>query len=105
MAVPPKSYRPRPESIAVRYFQMSEPTFSRGIVTTYEQGLPLRVYNIPKTIADCFRFRNKIGIEVAVMALKEALTHHRCSQQAIWEYALINRVPHVIYPYLVGLQL
>lgn len=105
MAIPPKSYRPRPESLSMRYLQMSEPAFSCGMVTTYEQGLPLRVYNIPKTIADCFRFRNKIGLDVAVMALKEALNNQRCSQQEIWEYALVNRVQQVIYPYLVGLQL
>ena len=63
----------------------------------------MRVYNIAKTVADCFKYRNKIGIDVALEALREAWRARRFSMDELDHYARICRVQRVMQPYLEGL--
>jgi len=61
------------------------------------------VYTIAKTIADCFKYRNKIGLDVCLEALRECRRTRRCTIDEIWHYAKICRVSNVILPYLEAL--
>jgi len=63
----------------------------------------LFLYNIPKTIADCFKYRNKLGIEVAVEALKDVMLNKRTTVDELLKYADICRVRQIITPYMESL--
>jgi len=63
----------------------------------------LRVFNVAKTVADCFKYRSSVGRDVALEALQEAVRERRASPGEIMEYARIDRVQNVIRPYLEAL--
>jgi hypothetical protein len=60
----------------------------------------VKVYGVAKTVADCFKYRNKIGLEVGLEALKECRRERRCSLDDLWRYAKICRVANLMQPYL-----
>ena len=60
----------------------------------------VRIYSPAKTVADCFKFRNKIGLDVAIEALREALRAKRCTREELWAAGKVCRVSTVIRPYL-----
>jgi predicted transcriptional regulator of viral defense system len=60
----------------------------------------LRVYGVAKTIADCFKHRNKVGLDVAIEALKAALAGSKANANDLWRFAKICRVANVMRPYL-----
>ena len=66
-------------------------------------GVEVKVTNVAKTIADCFKFRNKIGLDVALEALKEAVQSKRVTMDEVWHYSQLCRVHKVMRPYLEGL--
>jgi predicted transcriptional regulator of viral defense system len=74
-----------------------------GAETHRIEGQPVRVYNLPKTIADCFKYRNKIGLEVALEALREAWRARRFTMDELDRYAALCRVQRVMRPYLEAL--
>ncbi|MES3004344.1 MAG: type IV toxin-antitoxin system AbiEi family antitoxin domain-containing protein [Pseudomonadota bacterium] len=76
---------------------------SAGCEVHVVEGRKVRVYNIPKTLADCFKYRNKIGLDVALEALREAWRRRRFTMEALECYAAICRVQRVMRPYLEGL--
>jgi predicted transcriptional regulator of viral defense system len=63
-------------------------------------GVPTQIYALAKTIADCFKYRNKIGLDVAVEALRESWRIRKCTMDELWRYATICRVANVMRPYL-----
>jgi predicted transcriptional regulator of viral defense system len=67
------------------------------------EGVTVRVYSAAKTVADCFKFRNKIGLDVAIEALKDCLRQKKASIDEIYRYAQACRVSNVIRPYLEAL--
>jgi len=71
---------------------------SRGI--TRVEGVTIRVYSTAKTVADCFKYRNKVGIDVAVEALKDFTRKHRGGSNELARHARICRVARVMQPYL-----
>lgn len=71
-----------------------------GIGTHGIEGQQVRVYNLPKTVADCFKYRHKIGLDVALEALREAWRTRRMTMDALDRYAAICRVQRVMQPYL-----
>ena len=70
---------------------------------THVEGQTVKVYSIPKTLADLFKYRNKVGIEVALEALREAWRERRFTMDEIDRYAKICRVERVMRPYLEAL--
>jgi predicted transcriptional regulator of viral defense system len=78
----------------------SQDSLNAGVVTRLIDGIPVRITGIEKTVADCFKFRNKVGLDVAIEALKEALRAKKLDIDLLWKYASINRVKNVIKPYL-----
>jgi hypothetical protein len=74
--------------------------YSEGILTVTNHGAPIRVYSAAKTVTDCFKFRNKVGLDVALEALKEAWRHRKVTMTDLRHFAQINRVQRVMQPYL-----
>jgi hypothetical protein len=67
------------------------------------EGVTVRVYSAAKTVADCFKFRNKIGLDVAIEALKDCLRQKKASIDEVYRYAKVCRVSNVIRPYMEAL--
>ena len=63
-------------------------------------GIEVRVFSAAKTIADCFKFRNKIGLDVALEALREGWSERKVTMDELWRYAGVDRVANVMRPYL-----
>lgn len=96
---------PSDESIALHRINMSGQSLSEGIDTHLVAGIPIRVYNVPKTIADCFKYRSSIGLDVALEALKDAWSSQKLDLNLLAHYAQICRVQKVLQPYLEMLVL
>lgn len=100
LARPRNSPAPRIESVKTRIVRISEPAFSAGIEEHMVEGVKVRVYSRAKTVVDCFKFRNQIGLDVALEALKDALRSRKVKQDDLWRFAKICRVANVMRPYL-----
>jgi hypothetical protein len=82
---------------------MSAASFREGVEEHDVAGVTVRVYGAAKTVADCFKFRNKIGLDVAVEALRDYRRLHPKRLGTLWQFAEINRVARVMQPYLESL--
>ena len=94
------SRKPKLSYPPTRFVWLSPASFEAGIETHRIDGIPLRVYSPEKTVADCFKFRNKFGLDVALEALKFCRSHKRSSVRELMKYAKIDRVERVMKPYL-----
>ena len=90
-------------SPSLRIVRLSGPSLIQGIENHQVEGVPVRVYSAAKTVADCFKFRNKIGLDVAIEALKDCLRQKKASINEVYRYAKICRVSNVIRPYMEAL--
>ena len=97
------SRKPAINSPSLRIVRLSGPSLTEGIENHNVEGVPVRVYSAAKTVADCFKFRNKIGLDVAIEALKETVRQKKASINEIYRYAKICRVSNVIRPYMEAL--
>ena len=100
IAIDNKARRPSLESPSLRVVRFSGKALTEGVGTHTIEGVPVRIYNAAKTIADCFKYRRKIGTDVAVEALKDALRHKRTTIDEIHRFAKVCRVDRVMRPYL-----
>ena len=100
IALPEKARRPRLDYPRLRVARFSGQALTEGIEERRAEGVPLRVYSAAKTVADCFKYRNKIGIDVAVEALRDFSRKHRGGATDLAHYARICRVARVMQPYL-----
>jgi len=94
---------PAPASPSLRIVRLSGPSLTEGIEKHQVEGVPVRVYSAAKTVADCFKFRNKIGLDVAIEALKDCLRQKKANVNEIHRYAKVCRVSNVIRPYMEAL--
>jgi predicted transcriptional regulator of viral defense system len=90
-------------SPSLRVVRLSGPSLTEGLENRKIDGVPVRVYSAAKTVADCFKFRNKIGLDVAIEALKDCLRQKKASINEIYRYAKVCRVSNVIRPYMEAL--
>ena len=74
-----------------------------GIEERLVEGVPVRVYDPAKTVVDCFKYRNKIGLEVALEALRMGWRERRFTMDQLWGYATICRMTNVMRPYVESL--
>jgi predicted transcriptional regulator of viral defense system len=103
VAVDNKARAPQMPYPPLRIARFSGPALSEGVELHNIEGVPVKITSVPKTIADCFKYRNKIGLDVAMEALKEAWSAKRVSMDELWHYGQICRVQNVMRPYLEGL--
>ena len=100
LGIPRKNAIPRTRYHSLRIITYSEKTFYEGIDEHTIEGVLVKIYNPAKTIADCFKYRNKIGLDTALEALKEVLKNKICTIDDLWKYAKICRVHNIMKPYL-----
>ena len=100
MAIDRKAWRPRIEHPPLRLFYMSGAPLLEGVEEHKVAGVTVRVFSAAKTVADCFKFRNKIGTDVAVEALRDYRKRNPKRLEAVWRFAEVDRVTRVIRPYL-----
>jgi predicted transcriptional regulator of viral defense system len=86
--------------VRLRVTRFSEPYFSAGVEVHQVEGVPVRIFNAAKTVADCFRLRSKVGYDVAIEALREGLKHRKFTLDELNHYARINRVDRIMRPYI-----
>jgi predicted transcriptional regulator of viral defense system len=104
LALPSHSQAPKTDGVPIRVFWFSEPSLSAGIDIVRIDNIPVRIYSPEKTIADCFKYRNKIGLDIAIEAVRTYRQRkRRADMQALAKYAQVNRVLTVMRPYLEAL--
>ncbi len=104
IAMPRGSHVPRIDYPPIKMVQMTGDVYSEGIETVERDGVKLRIYGVAKTVADCFKHRNKIGLDVALEALKDVRAKRRASADELWRYAKLCRVANVMRPYLEAVE-
>ncbi|HEX9579980.1 MAG TPA: type IV toxin-antitoxin system AbiEi family antitoxin domain-containing protein [Gemmatimonadales bacterium] len=100
IAVDRKAWKPRVPELPLRVVRFSGLAMTEGIERREAEGLWFSVYSVAKTVTDCFKYRNKIGLDVALEALRDCRRRHLCSVKDLWYYAGINRVQRVMKPYV-----
>jgi predicted transcriptional regulator of viral defense system len=103
LALPRGAEPPRLEHPPVRVFWFTGKAFTEGVETHEVDGVPVRIYGAEKTLADCFKYRNKIGLDTAVEALRRYVRGRRAPIDTLMSYARICRVEKVMRPYLEAL--
>lgn len=103
LAIPGKAWAPNARSLPLRIFRFSGAAYEAGIEEHTIAGVSVRVYSPAKTVADCFKYRNKIGLDVALEALRDVWRERRVTMDDLWQYARICRVANVMRPYLESL--
>lgn len=99
-----KARAPRITSPALRVVRFSGVALTFGIEERRVLGVTLRVFSPAKTVADCFKFRNKIGMDVALEALRDTYRQKKATMDQLWEAGRVCRVANVIRPYLESLR-
>lgn len=100
LAIDNKARAPAAKETPLRIVRFSGEALQAGVETHMIDGVPTQIYSLAKTIADCFKYRNKIGLDVAVEALRESWRARKCTMDELWRYATICRVANVMRPYL-----
>jgi predicted transcriptional regulator of viral defense system len=106
MAISPKDRLPQPNDVPIRFVRFSGAALSEGVEKHEIEKVPVSIYRPTKTVADCFKYRKKIGIDVAIEALRDCLAatdedgRRLYSVDEIWHYAQVCRVANVMQPYL-----
>ena len=89
--------------IAVLY--AADPAYRAGIEEHSIEGVTVKVTSVAKTVADCFKYRSKVGLDVALEGLKQVLEERRATRAEIRQYAQVCRVDNVMRPYVEALSL
>jgi len=100
LSIGSKAWRPRVDYPTLRFVRFSARALEAGVEKHSIEGVIVRVYNPAKTVADCFKYRNKIGLDVALEALRDCRRQRICTNDELWRYALICRVANVMRPYM-----
>ena len=103
LALPRKAWRPAISHPPMRFVYLSDQALEVGVEEHVLGGVTVRVYGAAKTVADCFKFRNKIGTDVAVEALRAFRETHPKQMEDLWRCAETDRVSRVMRPYLEAL--
>lgn len=103
LAIQEKARLPKVEYPALRTVRFSGRAWEFGVEEHCIEGVPVRVYAPAKTVADCFKYRNKIGLDVAMEALRDCWRNRRATMDELWRAAEACRVANVMRPYMESL--
>jgi predicted transcriptional regulator of viral defense system len=103
MAIDVKARKPKVEHPPLRIARFSGAALTAGIQERTIEGVTVKLYSPAKTVADCFKFRNKIGLDVALEALRECLRQRKATRDEIHRMAQVCRVANVMRPYMESL--
>lgn len=104
LAIDRKARLPKVGTLPLHIVRFSGEALSSGIEEHEIEGVEVKIYSPAKTVADCFKYRNKIGIDVALEALQDCRRERKCTVDDLWHYAKICRVANVIKPYLEAIS-
>ena len=100
LAIGSKAWRPQVDYPPLRFVRFSARALEAGVEEHSIEGVTVHVYDPAKTVADCFKYRNKIGLDVALEALRDCRRQRKCTNDELWHYAKICRVANVMRPYM-----
>ena len=100
MAIDRRAAKPKMQLPPLRVMRFSGAALTEGIETYQIEGVPVQIFNPAKTVADCFKYRNKIGLDVALEALKECIRDRRTTMDDLWHFAKVCRMTNVMRPYM-----
>jgi len=103
IALDGKAREPHVDQLTLKVIRSSGEALAAGCDEHLIEGVVVKIYRPAKTVVDCFKFRNKIGLDVALEALREAWRGKRCTMDEIMHYARICRMENVMRPYLESL--
>jgi predicted transcriptional regulator of viral defense system len=103
LAVDRKAWTPRGLDLPVRIVRFSGSALTEGVRKHRVDGVSVRVYSLAKTVADCFKYRHKIGLDIALEALRESWRARRVTMEELTHYADVCRVRRIMQPYLESL--
>lgn len=103
MAIGKQDWAPKFDGAPIRVIRFAESLHSENAETHVIEGVPVKVFSVAKTVADCFRHRNKVGLSVAIEGLQEALRQRKATPAEIARQAERGGVSTVIRPYLEAL--
>ncbi len=100
MAIDRRAARPKMQFPPLRVMRFSGAALTEGVETYQIEGVPVQIFNPAKTVADCFKYRNKIGLDIALEALKECIRDRRTTMDDLWHFAKVCRMTNVMRPYM-----
>ena len=103
IAIDPKARLPRKSQLPFKVVRFSGDALSKGFEVKRIDKVRVRIYCPAKTVADCFKYRNKIGLDVALEALHDCWKKRLATMDELWSYAKICRVSNIMRPYLESL--
>jgi len=103
IALDRRAARPRVENPKMRIVRFSGKALTEGVEEHVVESIRVKIYSPAKTVADCFKYRNKIGLDVALEALRHVLRERRCTPDEVWRYAKVCRVTKIMRPYMEAL--
>ena len=104
LAIAWKARAPKKDTQPLRIVRMSGKALTEGVEQHQIEGVSVKIYNPAKTVADCFKYRNKVGLDAALEALRDYRRKHRGGMDELWRFAKICRVARVMRPYLEALS-
>lgn len=104
LAISDKARLPKTDNPPLRIVRFSQKTLAYGVQEHRIESVSVRIFSPAKTVADCFRYRNKIGLDVALEALRECRRKRRATSDELWQAAKVCRVANVMRPYLESLS-
>jgi predicted transcriptional regulator of viral defense system len=104
IALKRSSWKPRTGYPPIRVAHFSGEAFEFGITKRSVEGGTIRVYSPAKTVADCFKFKSRVGTELAIQALREAFRQRKATMDELWKAAKVCRVANVMRPYMESLS-
>jgi predicted transcriptional regulator of viral defense system len=100
MTIGLRKWAPSNPSINLRIMRATGEALTAGVQHHVIEGVPVPIYGPAKTVADCFKYRSKVGLDVAIEALRDCWHHKLCAVDQLWDFARICRVQNVMRPYL-----
>ena len=100
MAIDRRAAKPKMQFPPLRVMRFSGVALTEGIETYQIEVVPVQIFNPAKTVADCFKYRNKIGLDIALEALKECIRNRRTTMDDLWHFAQVCRMTNVMRPYM-----
>ena len=100
IAIPQHMVAPRLDQPAIRVVRMSDQALADGVERRIIDGVKVPVFTAARTVVDCFKFRNKIGLDVALEALRDGWTQRKFTLDDLWRHATLGRVANVMRPYI-----
>jgi predicted transcriptional regulator of viral defense system len=100
IAIENKKWEPKFVYPQIEIVRITGLPFSFGVEKHEVDRIPVRIYSPAKTVADCFKFRSKVGLDVALEALRETWRNRKATMDELWEAAKVCRVANVMRPYL-----